>query len=294
MGGGFFCALVPPLRNPIARSSRKPVSNERLTGPPTNDTTKSARPRTRRPIGAQRKETVVNTIRKRMTFGTLLATIALMLIAATGCQSNAANPTLPLQKQYTQIALDDSQAQDVLALLPAEKTLHTAESVSVYDKHGWTRELVVAQFHPTDSRVLRKTYLQIRGRLAGIFIQEELGLDMVTALAPEILDKPYESQARRNIAIVRACRDLLLADTQPFTHDQDTLGIVGMGRSAFQEALIALDAQPRKAYHMETEDGFSFTHSVYGPCRLRLQESENQTFHLQLYAKTWVDPFNTW
>ena len=82
----------------------------------------------------------------------LIVGLLVIIVSAVGCSSQA----LPLQGQFSQIAVGQTDATDVLALLPERGMLHSAEAVSVYNKKGWSRELGMVKFNSLSTGIRTK------------------------------------------------------------------------------------------------------------------------------------------
>ena len=115
----------------------------------------------------------------------ILITGAAVLILTAGCDSNK---SLMLQSYFQQITVGQSDATEVLNLLPEEGMLHTAGAVSVFDKKGWSSETGIVQFSPTDSTVLRKDYVQHRSQSALLFTNEKLMVFIQSIIPEDVLE----------------------------------------------------------------------------------------------------------
>ena len=222
-----------------------------------------------------------------------LIIIAIALFAATlGC--NSAKP-LPLQEQFTMINVAQTDASEVLNLLPEKGMLHTTDAISAYNKKGWARELAIVLFNSEDSLVKRKDYIQTRSQITvPPFTAEKMYLQVQTLIPQDILDEPYESDMRKHAAILQYCQNAVIADVKPFQQDEKTAALMGMARSALREAIVNLDQRPRDAYLLLEPKGFDFSHSVMGKSRLKLIQNKENIFTLHLQCTDTVDPPNVW
>ena len=222
----------------------------------------------------------------------LILLILVLFGTGAGCQ---ANKPLPMQEVFARIVVGRSDASEVLNLLGEKGLLHTAESVSVINQHGWSRELGIVQFNTEDSLVRRKDYVQVRsGMLVPMLSQERIYLQVQTMVPQEVLDEPYENDTQKHIAILEHCRKALVSDAKPFEQDQKTMSIVGLARSALREAILQLTDRPREADKLLTDQGFDFTHTVMGKSYVRLVQEQENIFTLHLAGSDTVDMFNTW
>jgi len=209
-----------------------------------------------------------------------------------GC--NSSKP-LPLQSQFAGIMVSQTDAAEVLNLLDEEGMLATESAVSVFNRYGASREAGLIQFNPEDTLVCRKDYIQVRSYMTLLlFTQEKLNFLMQTIIPDEVLHEPYESNTQEHRAILQYCRDTLVEDARPFLEDQETFGLVGMARSALQQASVQLADQPRQAPQLTTDKGFVFTHPVFGKSRLHLKQDRLNIYTLTLTSADWVDTFSTW
>jgi len=220
----------------------------------------------------------------------ILGSMAVLIFAA-GCKSK--KPLL-LESNFRQIKVGQSDATEVLNLLPEKGMLHTAGSVSVYSKHGWAREAGIVQFSTSDSTVVRKDYVQVRSHNTGLLTQERLLLYIEGAIGEDILEEPYESDTRKHLAILRHCHESLINDAKPFNEDQSTLALIGMGRAALNEGIVSLSENPRRGHEILSQKGYAFVHSVLGRSRLRLSHKDENIFTVSVTSEDWVDMFNTW
>ncbi len=214
------------------------------------------------------------------------------LVGFIGCQSEN---QLIVGKQMTQIEVSHTDTAEVLELLPEKGLLSTAEAVSVYHKAGWSRELGIVEFNADDSLVKRKVYVQVRSELlAPPFSREKLYIYVQTILPADLLNAPYENEARKNIEIVRRCREMIIDDGRPFEEDAKTVSMIGMARSALNEALLQLADRPRDATLLSDPKGFPFDHTIYGKTWIKLEAPEEDIYTLKLTSTNWVDPVQTW
>ncbi len=221
----------------------------------------------------------------------LMVGLFLIIVSAVGCSSQA----LPLEGQFSQIAVGQTDATEVLALLPERGMLHSAEAVSVYNKKGWSRELGMVKFNSTDSLANRKIYVQTRSRVTvPPFTTENLQVFIQSVIPDELLDEPYENDLRKHQAILKYCRESLAADLGPFREDQAGIALAGLARTALKEADIYLADRPRDGYQLLTEEGFAFDHSVLGSSRLRLIQDSQNIFTVVVLCSDLVDPVSNW
>jgi hypothetical protein len=214
------------------------------------------------------------------------------MICFIGCQSK---DHLIVGKQMTQIQVSQTDTAEVLELLPEKGLLATAEAVSVYNKSGWSRELGIVQFNADDSLVKRKVYVQVRSELlAPPFSREKLYIYVQTVLPAELLNEPYENESRKNIEVIHRCRELIINDSRPYEEDKNTVSLIGMARSALNEALLQLADRPREAPQLSAPEGFPFDHTIYGKAWIKLETQEEDIYTLKLTSTNWVDPVQTW
>jgi len=221
-----------------------------------------------------------------------MMSFALMMTGLAGCQSEN---HLIVGKQLTQIEVAQTDTAEVLELLPEKGLMTTAEAISVYNKAGWSRELGMVQFNADDSLVKRKVYVQVRSELlAPPFSREKLYLYVQTVLPVEWLNEPFETEARKNTEIIRHCRELIIDDSRPYEEDTKTVSMIGMARSALNEALLQLEERPREAAMLSDAKGFPFDHTIYGKAWVKLESQEENIYTLMLTSTNWVDPIETW
>jgi len=212
-------------------------------------------------------------------------------VLAAGC--NSTKP-LPLQKSFSQIEVGQSDSTEVLNLLPEVGMLHTTDAISVFNKQGWSSEVGIVRFSSADSTVLRKDYIQLRSQNALLLTNEKLFVFIQSVIPPDVLDEPYENDTRKHLAILNYCHESLISDALPFNEDQPTLGLVGLARTAINEAMLNLSDHPRRAYQLLEQPGFGFRHSVLGKSRLRLDQDAENIFTIRLASEDLVDIVNTW
>ena len=216
--------------------------------------------------------------------------LAGVLSVLAGCQSR-----LPLEQRFAQITVGQSDATEVLNLLPEDGMLHTSNAVSVLGKWGWGCEMGIVTFNEADSVVRRKEYLQRRSGISiPPFVNEKLYFVVQTLVPEEVLNEPYEDESRKHAAILRHCQEALIADAKPFAEDQETQSLMGMARSALGVGILEFSRRPREAGDLLTEKGFGFEHPVMGKTHMRLEQHEENNFTLSLRAADTVDPFNPW
>ena len=221
-------------------------------------------------------------------FAGLLAAV----VCLAGCQSEN---HLIVGKQMTQIEVSKTDTATVLELLPEKGLLSTAEAVSVYNKAGWSKELGIVQFNANDSLVKRKVYVQVRSELlAPPFSREKLYVYVQTVLPADWLNEPFENESRKNTEIIRHCRELIINDSRPYEEDTKTVSMIGMARSALNEALVQLAERPREATQLSEPKGFPFTHTIYGKAWVKLESQEEDIYTVKLTSTDWVDPVQTW
>ncbi len=222
----------------------------------------------------------------------VLACLLLVVVCLVGCQSE---DHLIVGKQMTQIEVAQTDTAEVLELLPEKGLLATAEAVSVYHKAGWSKELGIVQFNADDSLVKRKVYVQVRSELlAPPFSREKLYIYVQTILPADWLNEPYENESRMNIEIIRRCRELIINDSRPYEEDVKTVSMIGMARSALNEALLQLADRPREADQLSDPKGFPFDHTIYGKTWIKLDAQQEDIYTLKLTSTNWVDPVQTW
>jgi len=222
----------------------------------------------------------------------VLIVLSLILISVAGCGTTK---PLPLESQFADIAIGQSNATDVLNRLDNEGMLTTEDSVSVFEQHQYAKELGIVQFNPEDSLVLRKDYMQLRSEPALFWFNEErFNLFMQTVVPAEVLDKAYLTESEKQLGILDYFREMLVSDSQAFIEDQETFGVIGIARSVLQQGALNLIDNSREAADFYTEEGFVFSHPVYGSTKLRMQNHIADIYTLTATSTDWVDPFMTW
>jgi len=221
----------------------------------------------------------------------LIVGLFVIIVGAVGCSSQA----LPLEAQFSQIAVGQTDATEVLAMLPERGMLHSAEAVSVYNKKGWSSELGMVKFNSTDSLVSRKIYVQTRSQVTvPPFTTEKLQVFVQSVIPDDLLNEPYENDLRKHQAILKYCRESLAGDLVPFQEDQAGVALAGLARTALKEADIYLADRPRDGHQVLTEEGFGFDHSVLGRSRLRLIQDSHNIFTVVVLCSDMVDPVSNW
>lgn len=219
----------------------------------------------------------------RAFFGVILIVLGVLM---AGCGRGP----LTLEKYFAQIKVGQSNATDVLNMLPEEGMLHTTSSVSVLRKTGFSREVGIVVFNQEDSLVKRTDYLQRRSELP----YEKLGLVIQTIIPDEILDEPYESDMRKHAAILRYCHEAMISDVKPFTEDQQTESLMGLARTALGVGIIHLTNRPRESGELLKPKGFSFEHPTLNECRLILRQETDNIFTVIVRTRARIDPFVNW
>jgi hypothetical protein len=201
---------------------------------------------------------------------------------------------MSLQNKFIQIEVNQSDATEVLNLLSEQEALHTAESVSVFNRRGWSREAGIVLFNSINSLVKRKDYVQVRSQNAVLLTKEKLLVFIQTIVSEEILEEPYESDMRKNLAILRYIHESLIADAEPFSENQPTVSLMGLARSALSEATVKLSQNPLQVHELLENNGYKFDHTVLGKTCIKLKQDTEDIFTLRVTAEDWVDGFNTW
>ena len=168
--------------------------------------------------------------------------------------------------------------------------MHTAGSVSVTNKKGWSREVGIVVFSDQDSRVRRIDYVQKRGGFPFI----KLNMSIQTVVPDELLKEPYENDMRKHEAILRHCHTALIQDAKPFVEDQETKSLVGLARTALSIGITQLTNRPREADMLLHPDGFEYEHSTLDSCKLKVKQEENNIFTVTIRTKALADPFVSW
>jgi len=195
-----------------------------------------------------------------------------------------------LERCFAQIQVKASTSTDVLNMLPSGKMMHTAGSVSVTDKKGWSKEVGIVVFSEKDSLVQRTDYIQKRGGFPFI----KLNMLIRTVVPDELLDEPYENDIRKHVAILRYCHSTLIKDAKPFVEDQQTESLTGLARTALSIGITQLTASPREADLLLQPDGFEHEHSTLDKCKLNLKQEDNNIFIITIRTKALADPFVSW
>lgn len=222
----------------------------------------------------------------------ILFSLALLTAAFAGCNTRS---SLTLQNRFDEIHIGRTTATEVLNLLPEEGVLHTAESVSLLVVNGWTKELGIIRFSPTESVVLRTDYLHHRSQIATPpWTKENFTLVIKTTLPEDLLNEPYENEMRKFLAILKFYQNALIDDAQPFEKDQQTLSLIGLARAALGNAIWNFSNNPRRTNQITSQQGFSFVHPTLGKSNLTLEEHTADFYTLTLTATDTVDPHRTW
>ena len=222
----------------------------------------------------------------------VLIVLSLILISVVGCGTTR---PLPLESQFADIALGQTTATDILTNLENEGMLTTESSVSVFEQQSYAKELGIVQFNPNDSVVLRKDYMQLRsGSTLFWFNEEKFNLFMQTVVPGEVLNQVYLTESEKQLGILDFFQETLVSDSRTFIEDQETFGMIGIARSVLQQGSLKLRDNPREASKFYTEEGFEFSHPVYGRTRLRMLNTMADIYTLTATSTDWVDPFMTW
>ncbi len=219
-------------------------------------------------------------------------TAAAGLVLAGGCGER-----MPLMKSFQLIDVGSTDSATVMSLLPQESLMHTEDAVSALTKKGSQKELGVVRFQQTDSMVQRKNYLLMRAKLTVPPFSEQQFYLFIEALVPaEVLDAPYADEQARSLAILRYGHETLVKDGKDFSQDQDTLGLIGMARTALGVGIHEVTSRPREAYLLTSKQGFDFVHPVMGKSRMFLKADAEKPnlYTLQLIAKDTVDAWDLW
>ncbi|MBN1764071.1 MAG: hypothetical protein JW860_02345 [Sedimentisphaerales bacterium] len=222
-------------------------------------------------------------IRYRMI---MLTGIIVCITLFTGCKSSE----MMLETRFREIIVGQSDATEVLGILPEEGMMHTTSSVSVMHKKGWSRELGIVTFRQEDSFVQRKIYLQKRSSLT----HERLYLFIQVIVPAEVLEEPYESDMRKHLAILRYCHQAMIEDVKPFEEDQETVSQMGLARTALGMGIYHLSLQPRQAHTLLTEDGFKYDHTTLDKCIITLKEESDNIFTTEIHTSAMVDLITRW
>jgi hypothetical protein len=219
----------------------------------------------------------------------LIMTVAALLPLGGGCQTK---PTL--EQKFAQIKVGQTDSTTVLGLLPAKDMLHSANSVSVLYDQNWLREAGVVTFNAADSMVQRWVYVVHRSRQVMPFaVEEQTRLALQTVIPPEVLEQPYESDYRKQNAILRFCYVSMVADVKSFAEDERTTSLMGMGRTILGMGIADFEQHPRQDVVLR-ETGLVYDHPTLGKCRMVLRPDAGNIYSLKIEAGMWADPLVHW
>jgi len=220
------------------------------------------------------------------------------LVAAAGfVLAGGCSERMPLMKSFQLVEVGSTDSATVMSLLPQEGLMHTEDAVSALTKKGSQKELGVVRFQQTDSVVQRKNYLLVRAQTSvPPFARQQFYLFIEAIVPAEVLDAPYADEQAKSLAILRYGHETLVKDGKDFSQDQDTQGLIGMGRTALGVGIQQVTSRPREAYLLTSKEGFDFVHPVMGKSRmfLKVNPEKPNLYTLQLLAKDTVDAWDLW
>jgi len=222
----------------------------------------------------------------------VLIVLSFIFVLVAGCSSTR---PLPLERQFAGIVIGQSRASDIINSLDNKGMRTTESSLSVFGQQKHAQELGIVQFNPKDSTVLRKDYMQLRSEAALFWFHEEkFNLFMQTVVPAEVLNRVYLTESEKQLGILDYFRETLVSDSRVFLEDQETFGVIGIARSVLQQGALKLRDNQREAVDFYSEEGFVFSHPVYGGTRLRLRGNTGDIYTLTATSADWVDPFMGW
>lgn len=210
-----------------------------------------------------------------------------VLFTLSGCGNK---DRYPLENSFRTITVGQSSSTEVMNRLPEQGMLHTTNSISVLNELGWSTEAGIVTFNEKDSRVLRKIYLQQVSNINA----EQFFLHIQFQAPEELLNEPYETEMRKNLALLEYAHDALVQDIRPFTSDTETESIMGLARWALSRGIIHFSQQPRDAHTLVEQDGFYFDHSTMNDSRMKLKQNSDNIFSIAIRTHARVDPFVGW
>jgi len=217
------------------------------------------------------------------------------LIAVTlfgsGCKSN----TTVLESSFAAIDVGQTTTSQVLNMLP-DAGLHTTDhSISALSQVKDVQELGIVLFDQDESVVTGKWYVLHTSQLEQPFKRREKLIFRTQFEVPaDVLETPYENQARKSVALLKSSLKALIEASRPFTEDSDFHSLVGVVRSAMEVGILQVQQHPRQANHLYREEGFHFSHPNLDKCRLFIRQKSDTIYSVTASATDLVDFVGAW
>jgi len=233
------------------------------------------------------------------------AALRLLIFAALCgfCGCSAVSPYVELRRKepsydqelfaiYQQVKLNKSITLDILPMLRSSPHEVLSQSDSVIaalgqSKKGYKTWFNMVTFDEYKLTAKRKYFFVVDEKVArsstgsGLVLLEPrrgLSFDCEMAMEKDLLDKPYETENARQIAILKQVSNNLRRDTDELGEDiertaQDnrTLQVCGMLiNQTFQTILLTLETSPALAAKLSDSGGMEFDHPSFDKGRIQM------------------------
>ncbi|MBN2064578.1 MAG: hypothetical protein JW745_07225 [Sedimentisphaerales bacterium] len=222
---------------------------------------------------------------------TIKAFLALSVAAfvSAGCQSNK---PMPIEANFRQITVGQNTSDEILNIFSQEKVLQTTDKISLLNNKGkFHREAAIATIDPTSSLLNRYVYMS----RTKDFNDVKLRIVVEARVPQNIMLNPYESNAQRDMAILRFCHESLRNDTKAFSQEQETTDLMNLASMVLGLGIAKLEAAPRDITDITTEKGFTYIHTTAGECKIRLEQHDNSDiFTMSVHTRGAFDWLVKW
>jgi len=223
---------------------------------------------------------------KRTTLQFIVVGLLLSLMGTSGCRTKP----MFLETQIDYIDVGINTSADVMKLFPEKGMLRSDTGISVQDKKIFSREITIVTFDKANSIVQRVDYFRRHTDV----IYERFHLRLETLIPAELLNKPYENDFHRYLAILRYCHQALIEDSRPFLHDQPTSGQAALARTALSIGILKIQENPRQADDLVLPAGFKYDHPTLDNCSLQLRKESKNNYTVTIRSRALIDIFAPW
>ena len=215
--------------------------------------------------------------------------MAAVVFFLNGCQ---VSKTMPVESKFSKVSVGEMTSDQLLDMLSGEKVLQTTGKISVFNKSGkFKREFAIASA-ASDSSVIERFIYMSRAK---DFSDINMRVIISTKVGPEVLLKPYESDADKKLAIVRYCHEMLRKDSMEFANEQESHDLMNFASMLMGLGVAKLEQSPRDVADISTDKGFTYVHTTAGECKIRLENEEGSDIYtVSVYTKSGFDWMVKW
>lgn len=170
---------------------------------------------------------------------------------------------------YRNVALNQTTSIEALAAINLPNYELVSQSKNVIasagaKKDGYERWFTMVGFNENELTAKRKYLLTVDERPKFLFVSpwEGLSFDCKMIFPAEVLNKPYNNENARRIAVIRQVLESFRKDIKEVNQDNKVLSTTGMMvNQAFETVLVQLDASPAQAAWLDDPNkGVEFHH----------------------------------